>query len=49
MTLNFFGCFDVSGIKTQPTSEQFCLTYNVGNGSYVKVNGLSSVVLNIGD
>ena len=49
MTLNFFGCFNVSGIKTQPTIEQFCLTYNAGNDLYVKANRLSSVVLNIGD
>lgn len=49
MTLNFFGCFNVSGIKTQPTNEQFCLIYNAGNDLYVKANGLSSVVLNIGD
>ena len=49
MTLNFFGCFNVSGIKTQPTNEQFCLTYNADNDLYVKANGLSSVVLNIGD
>ena len=49
MTLNFFDCFTLSGIKTQPTSEQFCLTYNAGNDLYVKANGLSSVVLNIGD
>lgn len=49
MTLNFFSCFNVSGIKTQPINEQFCLTYNAGNDLYVKANGLSSVVLNIGD
>ena len=49
MTLNFFGCFTVSGTKAQSTNEQLCLTYNAGNDLYVKPNGLSSVVLNIGD
>ena len=49
MTLNFFGCFTVSSIKIQSTNEQLCLTYNAGNDLYVKANGLSSVVLNIGD
>ena len=49
MTLIFFGCFNVSSIKTQTTNEQFYLTYNAGNDLYVKANGLSSVVLNMGD
>ena len=63
MTLNFFGCFNVSGIKTQSTSETVDYEMNVankphingnalvdvGNDLYVKANGLSSVVLNIGD
>lgn len=49
MTLNFFGCFNVSGIKTQPISEQFCLAYNAGRDLYVKANRLSSVILNMGN
>ena len=29
MTLNFFGCFNVSGIKTQPTNETVDYEMNV--------------------
>ena len=31
MTLNFFGCFNVSGIKTQPTSEPVDYEMHVAN------------------
>lgn len=37
---------EIEGFRT---NEQFCLTYNAGNDLYVKANGLSAVVLNIGD
>ena len=40
MTLNFFGCFNVSGIKTQPTSETVGYEMNVANKPYINGNAL---------
>ena len=40
MTLNFFGCFNVSGIKTQPTSETVDYEMNVTNKPYINGNAL---------
>ena len=40
MTLNFFGCFNVSGIKTQPTSETVDCEMIVANKPYINGNAL---------
>ena len=40
MTLNFFGCFNVSGIKTQPTSETVDYEMNVANKPCINGNSL---------
>ena len=40
MTLNFFGCFDVSDIKTQPTSETVDYEMNVANKPHINGNAL---------
>ena len=40
MTLNFFGCFNVSGIKTQSTSKTVDYEMNVANKPYINGNAL---------
>ena len=40
MTLNFFGYFNVSGIKTQPTNETVDYEMNVANKPYINSNSL---------
>ena len=40
MTLNFFGYFNVSGIKTQPTSETADYETNVANKPHINGNAL---------
>lgn len=40
MTLNFFGCFNVSGIKTQPISETVDYETNVANKPHINGNAL---------
>ena len=40
MTLNFFGCFNVSSIKTQPTSEAVDYEMDVANKPYINGNAL---------
>ena len=40
MTLNFFGCFNVSGIKTQPINEIVDYEMNVTNKPHINGNAL---------
>ena len=40
MTLNLFSCFNVSGIKTQPTSETVDYEMNIANKPHINGNAL---------